>query len=64
MFLLRLDLPSFQLLDEVSMHFGDEATLHQVQHVHLRKDGGDQAVDFEGSWLVARGFTDHHLLHQ
>ncbi|KEY49997.1 hypothetical protein EN41_11155 [Agrobacterium tumefaciens] len=64
MFLLRLDLASLQLLDEVRMHFGDEAALHQVENVHLRKDGGDQAVDFEGCRLMALGLADHHLLHQ
>ncbi|MBW9066430.1 hypothetical protein [Agrobacterium pusense] len=63
MFLLRLDHASLRLLDEVRMHFGDEAALHQVEHVHLGEDAGDQAVDFEGGRLVARGLADHHFLH-
>ncbi|MDL2400329.1 hypothetical protein [Rhizobium mayense] len=64
MFLLRIDLTSFQLLDEICVQFGNEAAFHEVQHVHLCEDGGDQAVDFEGSRLVTRCLADHHLLHQ
>ncbi|MGP4726621.1 hypothetical protein ACSV5S_18300 [Agrobacterium deltaense] len=64
MFLLRLDLPSFQLLDEVSMHFGDEASLHQVENVHLREDGSDQTMHLQSCRLVPRGLANHDLLHQ
>ncbi|WP_233282808.1 hypothetical protein [Agrobacterium tumefaciens] len=64
MFLLRLDFSGFQLLDEIRMHLGDEATLHQVENVHLRENGSDQAVDFEGCRLMALGLADDHLLHQ
>ncbi|WP_236775873.1 hypothetical protein [Agrobacterium tumefaciens] len=64
MFLRSVDLAGFQLLDEISMYFGDETALHQVEHVHLGEDAGDQAVDFEGGRLVPRGLADHHLLHQ
>ncbi|MCZ7930673.1 hypothetical protein [Agrobacterium pusense] len=64
MFLLRCNLPGFQLLDEIRMHFGDEAALHQIENVHLREDGGDQAVDFEGCRLMSGCLADHDLLHQ
>ncbi|WP_323840955.1 hypothetical protein U0027_20435 [Agrobacterium tumefaciens] len=64
MFLLRLDLASLQLLDEVRMHFGDEAALHQVENVHLREDGSDQAMYLQSCRLMALGLADHHLLHQ
>ncbi len=33
------------------MYLGDEAALDQVENVHLRKDGGDEAVDLEGCRL-------------
>ncbi|OOO28114.1 hypothetical protein [Agrobacterium sp. YIC 4121] len=64
MFLLRLDLPSFQLLDEVRMHFGDEASFHQVENVHLREDGSDQTMHLQSCRLVAWSLADHHFLHQ
>ncbi|WP_367729359.1 MULTISPECIES: hypothetical protein [Agrobacterium] len=64
MFLLRLDLTSLQLLDEVRMHFGDEASFHQVENVHLREDGSDQTMHLQSCRLVPRGLADDHFLHQ
>ncbi|MGF0522061.1 hypothetical protein ACQEDT_11195 [Agrobacterium pusense] len=64
MFLLRLDLASLQLLDEVRMHFGDEASFHQVENVHLREDGSDQTMHLQSCRLMSGCLADHHLLHQ
>ncbi|MCZ7866347.1 hypothetical protein [Agrobacterium salinitolerans] len=64
MFLFRLNLPGFQLLDEIRMHFGDEASFHEVQYIHLREDGCDQTIYLQSCRLVAWGLADHHLVHQ
>ncbi len=64
MFVLRVQLASLQLLDEIRMHLGDETALHHIEHVHLGQDAGDQAVDFQGGRLMSGCPADRHLLDQ